>query len=72
MDATTIAIDNLDWFINIGKYPSQYIFNRFGHLPKIFMFMYPHQGSPFEWEAHPKHNTKYGWHFKYENSLIAA
>jgi mannosyltransferase OCH1-like enzyme len=49
MDATTIAMDNFDWLLNIGRYPSQYIFNRFGHLPKVFIFMYPHYGSPFDW-----------------------
>jgi hypothetical protein len=51
MDATTVAMDNFDWFVNIGRYPSQYIFNRFGHLPKVFIFMYPHYGNPFDWDV---------------------
>jgi mannosyltransferase OCH1-like enzyme len=47
MDVSYIALENFDWLLNIGKYPSQYIFNRFGKLPKVFMIWHPHYGSPF-------------------------
>ena len=49
MDASFMAIESFDWLVNIGKYPSQYIFNRFGSLPRVFMMFHPHYGSPFEW-----------------------
>jgi hypothetical protein len=49
MDASYIALESFDWLINIGRYPSQYIFNRYGHLPKVFMMWHPHYGSPLQW-----------------------
>lgn len=47
MDASYLALSNFDWLVNISQYPSQYIFNRFGDLPKVFMLWHPHYGSPF-------------------------
>lgn len=58
--------------VNIGKYPSQYIFNRYGHLPKVFMLWHPHYASPHTWEINKKSETKTQWLLAYENNFIAA
>jgi mannosyltransferase OCH1-like enzyme len=47
MDASFFALESFDWLVNIGRYPSQYIFNRFGNLPKVVMMFHPHWGGPF-------------------------
>lgn len=47
MDASYLLVENLDWLLNIGKYPTEYIFNRYGDLPNNLMFWHPHYGSPF-------------------------
>ena len=38
LDATFVLFDDLEWIINIGRWPSQYIYNRFGHLPKCVLY----------------------------------
>jgi mannosyltransferase OCH1-like enzyme len=38
MDASYCLVENLDWLINIAQQPSQFIYNRFGELPKVFLF----------------------------------
>ena len=30
MDSTFVLVDNFDWILNIARYPSQYIYNRYG------------------------------------------
>ena len=47
MDASYFAVESLDWIINIAKYPSQYVFNRYGELPSVLMLFHPHFGQPF-------------------------
>jgi hypothetical protein len=47
MDASYFAVENLDWIINISKYPTKYIFNRYGELPKVLLLFHPHFGQPF-------------------------
>lgn len=56
--------------MNIGKYPSQFIFNRFDSLPKVFMFFHPYEGAPFGWNI--SRGGKVNWHRAYENNFIAA
>jgi hypothetical protein len=59
--------------INIGKYPSEFVFNRFGELPKVFVFWHPYYGgSPGDWRISEKYNSKSQWHLGYENGFIAA
>lgn len=72
LDASYLALENFDWLINIGRYPSEFIFNRYGELPKVFMLFHPHYGSPFSWKIHPQLNIKVCWHLAYENNLIIA
>lgn len=73
MDASFILLQDLSWLLNIASYPSQYVFNRYGELPSIFMFFNPHYGSPYdEWRVDEKHNTKAHWHLSYENNFIAC
>lgn len=49
LDVSYFALESLDWILDIAKYPSQFIFNRFGELPKVLMFFHPHFGQPFKW-----------------------
>jgi mannosyltransferase OCH1-like enzyme len=72
MDASFIALESLEWLLNIASYPSQFIFNRFGETPRVFMMWHPHYGSPLEWTIDQRHNTKAQWHLAYENNFIAA
>ncbi len=58
LDSTYVLMESLDWLLNIGRYPSQNIFNRFGHLPKVVMLWYGQGASPFDWKIDEKHNTK--------------
>ena len=46
LDATTLALENFDWVLKIGKFPSQYIVNRFEALPKVLMMWHPYFGQP--------------------------
>lgn len=72
LDASIIAVENFDWLINIAKFPSQYIFNRFGDLPQVLMFWNPNAGGFLEWEVDEAVNTKAGWRYSFENSIIIA
>lgn len=45
MDASMVPTQTLDWVINIGRLPSEYIFNRYGELPKVFMTFHPFWGG---------------------------
>jgi mannosyltransferase OCH1-like enzyme len=47
MDASYFAVENINWIINISKYPSKYVFNRYGELPSVLMLFHPHFGQPF-------------------------
>jgi hypothetical protein len=58
--------------VNIGKFPSQYIFNRYGDLPNALMFWNPSDGGILEWEIDQTANTKKGWTYCLENSAIVA
>ena len=72
MDASYVALESFDWLVNIGRYPSQFIFNRYGALPKVFMMWHPHYGAPLKWTVNKQHNVKSQWHLAYENNFIAA
>lgn len=72
MDASYFSVQSLEWIINIANYPSQYIFNRYGKLPKVLMLFHPHFGQPFQWEYDLAANTKNMWLSAYENNLIIA
>lgn len=66
MDASYILLENLDWLINIASYPSEYVFNRYGELPEVFMFFNPNYGCPYnEWVVDTNFNTKSLWHLAY-------
>ena len=71
-DVSYAPLTNLDWLVNIGKYPSHHIYNRYGHLPKVMMHYHPQWGGVFEWKVDPKYNTKAQWNLPYENNFIAA
>lgn len=72
MDLSYILLENLNWLVSIAKYPSNFIFNRYGENPKAFMFFHPHYGSPFIWKVDPVVNSKITWQLGYENNFIAA
>jgi hypothetical protein len=74
MDASYILLENLDWLVNIARYPSEYVFNRYGPLPKVLMFWHPHYGSPLEWSVNPTYliNGKVSRDNAYENNFIVA
>jgi hypothetical protein len=65
-------MENLEWLINIGRYPSQYIFNRFGRNPKVVMIWYGMSASPFDWKVDEKYNTKSLLKVGYENNFMAC
>lgn len=66
IDASFMLLESLDWLVNIAAYPSEFIFNRYGQLPSVFMFLNPQYGSPYdEWRVDPYHNTKAHWHLSY-------
>lgn len=72
MDASYFALEKFDWIINISQYPSQFVFNRFGSLPKTLMFFHPHFGQPFTWVYDQEANTKRMWLSAYENNLLIS
>jgi hypothetical protein len=72
LDATFVFFEGFEWIVNIGRYPSQYVFNRFGHLPKVLLYWGVQDGSPVNWEIDEKYNTKNIWHLAYESNFIAA
>lgn len=45
LDASTIAVESLDWLVNIAKFPNKYIYNRYGELPSVFLFFNPYDGG---------------------------
>jgi len=61
MDVSFFVVENFGWLLDIARYPSQSIFNRYGELPKMFMFFHPHYGSLFDWKYDPHANTKMAW-----------
>lgn len=48
-DASSIAIENFDWLLKIGRFPSQFIFNRFETNPKVLLSIHPCEGMPGTW-----------------------
>lgn len=60
-DSSYVAITNFDWIINISRYPSQYIFNRFGKHPKVLVQFHYEYGGVMEWEVNTTANTKVQW-----------
>lgn len=72
MDASYIALESFDWLLNIGRYPSEFIFNRYGALPRVFMMWHPHYGAPLKWSINKQLGVKSQWHLAYENNFIAA
>lgn len=49
MDASSIAIENFDWLLKIGRFPSQFIFNRFETNPKVLLSIHPCEGGSGTW-----------------------
>jgi hypothetical protein len=65
-------LNNFDWAVNIGRYPSQHVYNRYGNLPKVLMHFHPVWGGVFDWKVNSTINTKVQWQLPYENNFIAA
>jgi hypothetical protein len=72
IDGDYITVDSFDWILDIANYPSEMVFNRFGDLPKVLMYFYPHYGQPFYWTFNATANTKSMWHCSYDSNLIIA
>lgn len=73
MDASFVPISDFTWLTNIINYPSQFVYNRFGKHPKVFMFFNPQYiTNIFETKIDKKFNTKSEWRLAYENNFIAA
>ena len=66
------ALESFDWITNIANYPSKFVYNRYGNLPKVLMFYHPHFGQPFEWTYDQDYNTKNMWHIALDSNFIAA
>jgi hypothetical protein len=58
--------------VKIAQFPSKYIFNRYGELPNVFMFWNPIDSGWVEWEIDQAANTKAGWLYNMESSMIIA
>ena len=57
-DIATFIQNDVDWIMNIGRFPSHMFLNKFGQLPKVvttFMFYMPH--VPF-WSISDRSKTK--------------
>jgi hypothetical protein len=48
------------------------VFNRYGEIPRMFLFFHPHYGQPFDWKYDKRANTKRQELTAYENNLIIA
>ena len=46
-DSSYVALTNFEWLVNIARYPSQFIYNRFGELPKVLVHFHPQWGGVF-------------------------
>lgn len=65
MDSTFILLDGLEWIVNIDQYPSEYIFNRYGSLPRVLLTFHPWYANPSDWQIDEVANTKSAWHLAY-------
>jgi len=72
LDTATVAVQNFDWLVDIAKFPSKFIFNRFGEVPDVLLFWNQHYGGHFEWEVSETYNTKYEWRLSIFNGFMAA
>lgn len=72
LDSSMIPLENFDWLVNIARFPSKYVYNRFGEVPDVFMFWDQNFGGLFQWEISENHLTKKDWRFSIQNSFIAA
>ena len=66
------AVESFDWLIDIAKYPSQLVFNRYGDLPEVVMYFHPHYGQPFHWSYDSHSNTKNMYNIALDSFFIAA
>ncbi len=74
-DITSVGVQSYDWIANIGKFPSQLIFNRFGTNPKVLMTWHPYDAQPGGWQyksINKKQSVKAQWHLALQNSFIVA
>lgn len=74
-DASSFAIENFDWILNIGRYPSQFIFNRFGQNPRVVLSFHPTEGMPGTWKLtniSKDHSVKTQWYQGIESSFLAG
>ena len=70
MDVSYFSIKGLEWIVNITQAPSESIFNRYGEMPRAFMFFHPHYGTDFDWTYDKEANTKKRMMSAYENNLL--
>lgn len=64
-DITSVGVQSYDWITNIGKFPSQLIFNRFGTNPKVLMTWHPYDAQPGGWQyksINKNQSVKAQWH----------
>jgi hypothetical protein len=60
-----VGINDYDWILDIGRFPSQFIFNRFGRTPKVLMSCHPFDGQPGAWsnqQIDTGRSIKAQWH----------
>ena len=72
MDIATLLRGDLEWLWDIASLPSQYVFNRYGEVPRMLTMFYAFSGGPGKWVVDPAFNTKTFRHIGLENSFIAA
>lgn len=66
MDASFVLIEPLTWLLNITNYPQNYIYNRYGKHPKVFMFFNPQYATNiYQTQEDRDHNTRNYWHLAY-------
>ena len=66
------AVESFDWLIDIAKYPSSLVFNRYGELPQVVMYFHPHYGQAFHWFYDSQSNTKNIYNPSLDSFFIAA
>ena len=72
LDMSIFLEADLSWIWNIASMPSQYVFNRYGDLPRALMVVYLYEGGPGVWSVDSPRATKAFEHMGFDNSFIVA
>lgn len=73
LDASTFQVDeSFEWILNVTRFPSNLIWNRYGLEPDVFLLWNTYYGGPLDWHFDQEFMTKSQWHLSYESNFIAS